>query len=137
SREVVLTSTIESSASPGTPAFVPATLSLHVTRPVANRLERDDARHLVVPVVTALPVVFVDQYGDDENLDAGRIGETYRLRRLLAPRPAEGVYDPIVAVRRATIDTLSQSMIEDARLVVLAGIESPTDDAVRLLRAYV
>ncbi|MGC1276529.1 MAG: BatA domain-containing protein [Planctomycetaceae bacterium] len=136
-RDVTLAARLDADVDPGSPTFVPATLSLRVAEPSTNELERDDARHLAVPVVTAIPVVFVDQYGDGENLDAGRIGETYRLRRLLAPRPAEGVYDPLVEVRRATFQTLTQQSLEDARLVVVAGVERPADDGVRLLRQYV
>ena len=102
-----------------------------------NRLARDDAAYLVVPVVHALPVLFVDQYGEQENLDAGRMGETYRLRRLLAPHPPEGVHDPFVAIRQTTIDQLNQALLADVRLVVIAGIESPAPKSVSLLRAFV
>lgn len=136
-RQVVLTAPLASAATSGEAAFVPATLSLRVSDPAANRLDRDDVRHLAVPVVTSLPVLFVDQHGPDESLDAGRVGETYRLRRLLAPRPAEGVYEPLVAVRHLTLEELNDEALRDTRLVVIAGVERPTEEAVTLLREYV
>lgn len=136
-REVSLTAQFDTEIAAGSTTVVPVDLVVRVADPAANELERDDVRHLAVPVVSAVPVVFVDQFGDDENLDAGRIGETYRLRRLLAPRPAEGVYDPFVTVRRLTFPELTSQRLEDARLVVVAGVERPTDDGVRLLRQYV
>lgn len=136
-RDVSLTVPIGASAESGRAAFVPTTFSLRVDGPAANRLDRDDSRHLAMPLVTSLPVVFVDQHGADENLDAGRVGETYRLRRLLAPRPAEGVYEPLVAVRHVTAAELDEEKLRDARLVVVAGVERPVGESVRLLREYV
>jgi hypothetical protein len=137
SREIVMTATVDAVVEPGAPRFVNARLSLRTADASANRLDRDDARVLAVPVVTAVPVVFIDEYGEDESLDAGRVGETYRLRRLLAPRPAEGVYQPLVAVRHLTIEEVDESSLADARLVVVAGVERPTENGVRLLRQYV
>src|SRR5262245_27037201 len=66
---------------PGQSVFVPATIAL-----APDQLPADDARHLVVPVVAALPVMFVDQYGAaGEDPQRNRYGETFHLRRLLAP----------------------------------------------------
>ena len=45
----------------GQPLFSRAEVSLS-----PDRLPEDDARFLAVPVVASLPVVFVDQYGEDE-----------------------------------------------------------------------
>ena len=136
-RDVVFVVPMNAAATSRTATLLPATLSLRVAETSGNRLERDDVRHLAVPVTTALPVVFVDQYGEEESLDSGQVGETYRLRRLLAPRPAEGAYESLVAVRRRTIEQLSLPDLEDARLVVVAGVELPTNEAVSLLRQYV
>lgn len=137
SRQVQFSAPMEADAAPGTTELKAATLTVRISDPSANLLERDDARQIAVPVVTAVPVVFVDQFGREESLEAGKIGETYRLRRLLAPRPAEGIYDPLVSVEHVTIEELSVPLLEEARLVVIAGVERPTDEAVRLLRQFI
>ena len=66
---------------PDRPVFV--TLRAAIER---DELPADDERFLAVPVVAALPVVFVDQYGEDEDPIRFRFGETLRLRKLLAPK---------------------------------------------------
>lgn len=100
-----------------------------------DRLPEDDRRALVVPVVAELPVVFVDQYGPGESPRRNRYGDTYWLRRLLAPKTDVGGR-PLVAVRHTTIEQLDRSMLEDARLVVVAGVADPAP-AADLLYAYV
>ena len=140
SREIIFSVPLDADAQPGRPLFLPATLHLQTPTAAVNRLDRDDSRPLAVPVVASLPVVFVDQHGTNEDLDAGRIGETYRLRRLLAPRGGNSVGDPfkpLIAVRHVGIDAVTPATLEDARLVVVAGIDQPTAEAVRTLRAYV
>lgn len=118
---------------PDRPVFVPLRASL-----TPDRLAADDERHLAVPVVASLPVVFVDQYGaEGEDLIQGRVGETRPLRKLLAPRTSR-VEAPrqLIKVRHITLADLSQEVLADARLVVLAGIADP-EDSVPLLRQYV
>lgn len=104
-----------------------------------DRLTRDDERTLIVPIVTSLPVVFVDQYGaEGEDLLKNRLGETRPLRRLLAPAAASG-QPSLVQVRHVTMDELisrREELLSDARLVVIAGVETP-GPAVELLRQYV
>ncbi len=59
-----------------------------------DRLPADDRRVLAVPVVSAMPVVFIDELGSDEDPKRNRFGETFRLRRLLAPvTTREGLED--------------------------------------------
>jgi hypothetical protein len=118
--------------------FVKATVTANVEGGVGDRLLRDNSRHIVVPVVGGLPVVFVDQYGETEDPDRGEIGETYRLRRLLAPQTSTDaeLNRQLVRVRHLTIDRLSEEVLSDARLVVIAGVESP-GESVPLLRQYV
>ena len=118
--------------------FVKATVTAIVEGGVGDRLLRDNARNIVVPVVAGLPVVFVDQYGDTEDPDRGEIGETYRLRRLLAPQTStdEEVNRQLVRIRHLTIDRVTEETLSDARLVVIAGVESP-GKSVPLLRQYV
>lgn len=102
-----------------------------------ERLPADDERHLVIPVVAALPVVFVDQYGDEEDPKRSLYGETYRLRQLLAPVTTRGDYGrQLIQVRRKKVDQLDRETLRDARLVVVAGIKDP-EIMVPLLRAYV
>ena len=121
-----------------TATFVKATVSVSVEGGVGDRLLRDNSRNIVVPVVAGLPVVFVDQYGETENLDRGEIGETYRLRRLLAPQTSTDaeLNRQLVRIRHLTIDRLTEEVLSDARLVVIAGVESP-GESVPLLRQYV
>jgi len=117
---------------PGRPTFVPAEVSIP-----HDRLPGDDRRFLMVPVVAALPVVFVDQYGADEDPQRNRYGETFRLRRLLTPVTSRGQKErQLVEVRHVKIDQLDRDLLDDARLVVVAGVSDPAV-AVSLLREYV
>ena len=114
-----------------------------------DELPEDDYRCLAAPVLAALPVVFVDQYGQDgEDPQRNRIGETFALRRLLAPVLSH--HQPqreLVQIRHATLDMISRDSrggddpyatpLHDARLVVVAGVNRPTPEAVESLRQYV
>ncbi len=118
---------------PGRPVFVPVRASL-----TPDRLTADDERHLLVPVVTSLPVVFVDQYNDEtEDVTRNRIGETRHLRKLLAPAFGDREnQSQLIRVRHRRIDQLDRDLLADARLVVIAGISDP-GTKVDLLRQYV
>jgi hypothetical protein len=118
---------------PDRPVFVTLRASL-----TPDRLAADDERHLAVPVVASLPVVFVDQYGaDGEDLIQGRIGETRPLRKLLAPKTSRSEAPrQLIQVRHITPADLTQDVLADARLVVMAGIQDP-GDSVPLLKQYV
>ncbi len=103
----------------------------------ADRLPQDDERFLAVPVVAALPVVFIDQYGDEEAPAKNRLGETRHLRQLLAPKSSRlDAGKALVQVRHIRLEELSQEILADARLVVVAGIHDP-GSSVPLLRDYV
>lgn len=118
---------------PGRPAFVPIRATL-----TPDRLPADDQRHLVVPVVTSLPVVFVDQFNQEtEDVSVNRIGETRHLRKLLAPSfGARQDQSHLIRVRHRTIEQLDRDLLADTRLVVVAGIADP-GTKVGLLREYV
>jgi len=118
---------------PGRPAFVPVRVTL-----TPDRLPADDQRHLVVPVVTSLPLVFVDQYNDEtEDVALNRIGETRHLRKLLAPSfGTRENQSHLIRVRHRNINQLDCDLLADARLVVVAGIADP-GTKVGLLREYV
>lgn len=117
---------------PGRPEFVPIRVEL-----TNDRLPEDDVRHFVVPVVAVLPVVFVDQFGEEEDPTRNRLGETRHLRQLLAPtaNSADNARQ-LIQIRRRRIDELDRDLLADARMVVIAGIADP-GDRVGLLREYV
>ena len=103
-----------------------------------DRLDIDDSRSLVVPVVAALPVIFVDQYGETEDPKRNRLGETHNLRSLLAPQNVRGQTQlHLIRVIKRRIDQLDSKELRDARLVVIAGVAKPEADTVKLLREYV
>lgn len=116
------------------PVFVTLKASLQ-----ADRLPDDDERYLSVPVVAALPVVFIDQYGDEEDAAKNKLGETRHLRQLLAPKIShQDTAKALVHVRHIRLEEMSQEILADARLVVIAGIHDPGSSAnVALLRDYV
>jgi hypothetical protein len=102
-----------------------------------DRLPEDDERHLLVPVVAALPVVFVDQYGGEEDPVRNRLGETRHLRHLLAPATLRSnAARPLIQIRHVQIGELDRDLLADARLVVIAGVADPAEQ-VPLLREYV
>ena len=117
---------------PGEPVFVAATVAL-----APDQLPGDDARHLAVPVVAALPVMFVDQYGaTGEDPNKNRYGETFHLRRLLAPLSSRtDSVRQLISIRHVTPDQVERQYLEDCRLVVVAGIENPAS-LTPLLREY-
>ncbi len=133
-REVVFPPySFDVAAEPDRPVFVTAEVSLNPP----DHLEADDHRFLVVPVVSSLPVVFVDQHGADEDRNKNRFGESFDLRRLLAPvTPQEKGEKPLVQVQHVGVDRLDRDILTNARLVVIAGVGSPRAN-VPLLREYV
>lgn len=129
----VVFNTLTELPEPDKPVFVPLKAAI-----TPDRLALDDERYLTVPVVAALPVVFVDQYGaEGEDPIRNRIGETRPLRKLLAPKTARSdAPRQLVQVRHVTIDELTQDLLADARLVVIAGVQDPGSQT-ELLRDYV
>ncbi len=133
-REIVFQHTF--SAQQPTPQR-PATAAVTATI-TPDRLPADDQRRLVVHVAAATPVVFIDQFGaDNEDALQQRFGETRSLRRLLAP----GAGSPnaprqLVQVRHVRMSQVDRDLLADARLVIVAGVESPEGRA-DVLRQYV
>ena len=117
----------------GRPEFVAASVSIP-----PDHLTMDDTRHLSVPVISALPVVFVDQYGSEqEDRLTGRLGETRHLRRLLVPVARGDAPDrQLVEIRHVRIDQVDVSLLRDARMVVIAGLHDP-EGKTELLRQFV
>lgn len=104
----------------------------------ADELAGDDQRSIVVPVVASLPVVFVDAIGDLEDPAQGVYGDTFWLRRLLAPQLGQpGQDQPLIDVRRLQLDQVTREALDDVRLVVIAGVQAPTAEVVDVLSEYV
>ena len=114
----------------GVTRFVPISASI-----TPDLLTLDDERHGLVPVAARLPVVFVDQFGDREAVLAGRVGESNALRRLMSPI-ADGNASAAQPLQAYRIEQLTRPLLQDARLVVLAGVASPAEQ-VPLLRQFV
>ena len=133
SREVTFSHLFDASPEPDRPAWSTALVVLP-----EDAVPEDDRRCLVVPVVSSLPVVFVDQYGaSDEDPRRGRLGETRSVRRLLAPvTTRDATQKQLVRVRHLTIEKLEEDTLQDAGLAVVAGVRGP-GNAVPLLRSFV
>jgi hypothetical protein len=117
---------------PGRAVLVKAAVAI-----APDRLPTDDHRYRIVPVVAGLPVVFVDQYGQGEDPRRNRYGETYHLRRLLAPHTGgDDAAGQLIRVRHVTADAVDRALLADARLVVVAGLSNPRP-LVEPLRQYV
>ncbi|MBL7134721.1 MAG: hypothetical protein ISS78_11530, partial [Phycisphaerae bacterium] len=115
------------------PLFVPAKLELST-----DRLAMDNYRTLIAPVVARTPVVFIDQHGSNERPDENVFGETSRVRRLLSSQShGPGGQKQLVRQVLRTIDQVTRDDLKEARLVVIAGVKSPSPEAVALLREYV
>lgn len=120
---------------PDHPIFVPLKAEI-----IGNdSLAADNVRYLALPVVASLPVVFVDQYGTAEDPARNHLGETRHLRKLLAPKTSRTEAPrQLVKIRHLTLGELDQETLQDARLVVLAGLKDPqSEETVSLLRDYV
>ena len=137
SREVQFPYRFDVPVEPGRASFITASVKLHEDTLAGDRLVSDNQRFAVVPVVAALPVVFIDQLGEKEDPARGDYGESFHLRRLLAPVVSRGeTHRQLVQIRHTTIANVNRQMLEDARLVVIAGVANP-GAAVTLLREYV
>ncbi|HEV3003906.1 MAG TPA: BatA domain-containing protein [Pirellulales bacterium] len=129
-RELSFPFRFSSPEQPGKPAFVTAMIEL-----AHDRLPADDERVLVVPVASALPVLFVDDVGAQGPV-ANRDSATHRLQRLLAPAVQGDRSQGLVQIELATIDELTGEVPAATALVVAAGVERP-EGAVPWLRHYV
>lgn len=138
SREVEFTHQFDVVADPQKPGSAVAAVVVQSELQSSDQLPADNKQQIVIPIVASLPVVFVDQHGDEENLEKNRIGETYALRHLMAPRSSsDKAQRRLIHIEHVRQDQLTQELLESARLVVIAGIERPEEDLIPLLRAYV
>lgn len=130
-REVTFSYRFDVPVEEGRATYVPAQVSLP-----HDRYREDDSRFLMVPVMSTVPVLFIDQVGIDESPAKNRYGETRALRRLMAASPGEGGQRQLVQIRHIKIEQLDRKMLESTRLVVMAGVADP-GAAVPLLREFV
>lgn len=116
------------------PLFVPVRAAI-----APDKLSADDERFLAAPVVAALPMVFIDQYGaENEDAARNRLGETRHLRKLLAPVTSRGeTQTQLIQVRHLSVDELQQEALADARVVAIAGVQRLEPGQVHVLREYV
>lgn len=161
-RELAFTHKFDEPADPSQPAW--SKVRAYLT---PDSLPGDDERHVIVPVLSRLPVVFIDQYGPrDENPRQNRFGETYDLRKTLglvaqddgggdsgaatvsATSAALASGEPDRAIAHTTPSAICRTReeaeaddtltpLDNARLVVLAGVAQPDEEAVKLLREFV
>ncbi|MEC9096512.1 MAG: BatA domain-containing protein, partial [Planctomycetota bacterium] len=114
------------------PEFARAELTLDT-----DRLPMDDRRVCVVPVIARVPVVFIDQYGRDEDLERGRLGESFMLRHLLAPTLGDDAeHKSLIDVIHRTIEDFTIEDLQDARCVIISGSVAPNIADVVTLKEY-
>lgn len=136
-REIEFDHEFRTAADPSQPVSIAATIAVQADATV-DSLTRDNHQEIVVPIVASFPILFVDQYGDQENLEQDKIGETYALRHLMAPRSAtEDSARRLIQVEHLRPDQLTQEQLRSTRLVVTGGIETPAPQFVSLLREFV
>lgn len=137
-REVEFTHQFDSVTAGSQPGWVVAKVNVRTDQTFMDQLPRDNQQLLVVPLVSSIPVVFVDQYGDEETVEQNLIGETYALRHLLAPRSAvDKTARQLIDIEHVRADQVTQELLQAARLVVVAGIEAPDSSLVSRLREFV
>jgi hypothetical protein len=130
SREITFNYRFDIPLEEGRPTYVPAQISIP-----HDRRRFDDARFLLVPVMSAVPVLFIDQYGPEESPQKNRFGETYALRRLMTSTSGDGGRQ-LLQAQHLRIEQVDRKALERARLVVLAGVNDP-GPAVTALREFV
>ncbi len=134
SRKMTFDYTFEALGGVVNPAFIPVHVELE-----NDRLAADDRRCYVAPVFKRAPVLFVDQQGDFEQPGQNRFGETWPLRVLytsrLGTRPDTVGHQP--HLQPVTLDSVTPEQLKDVRLVVIAGVSSPSPNQVKLLRQFV
>lgn len=137
-REIEFTHQFDLRIDPLKPNSVLAAVEIQSELPAMDQLPRDNRQQLVVPIASSVPIVFVDQFGNQEDLDQNRIGETYALRHLMAPRSNGGdSQQRLVNYQHVRPEELSRTNLESVRLVVVAGIERPDLAFVSLLHEFV
>ena len=137
-REIEFAHQFDLLADPLKPGSAVVTIAVQSELASSDQLPADNRQQVVVPIVASLPVIFIDQLGDQENLEQNKIGETYSLRHLMAPRSSSDKSQRrLIHIEHIRPDQVTQELLETARLVVIAGVEKPDEATVRLLRDFV
>jgi hypothetical protein len=105
-----------------------------------DRLPDDNVRQTVVPLMAGLSILYVSEHGpsgSDGNRAESAAGRGLWIQRLLAPIVERGDIRPkLVKITHIPFVALTAEQLQDARMVVLAGVRTP-GDRVPLLREYV
>ncbi|MFI4874538.1 MAG: BatA domain-containing protein, partial [Blastopirellula sp. JB062] len=119
-----------------------ASIAIEASLP-PDRLPADDAQTMIATVVAAMPVVFLDSLSEqDEDPRRNRYGETWALRRLLAPVVSrQEEQRQLVRVRHRRLEDLDapslRALLEDTRLTIVGGVAEPPEFAIDVLTEYV
>lgn len=128
-RELAIPYQFDGPSDPQRPTFIPAEIEIRPTTPGSDDLIADNTASTLVPVMAAVSVVMVDPWGSDEDVAQNRLGETYALRRLLAPRTtSETQSRQLYQVTHLKPEQLTVDTLEGARVLVIAGLERPELD---------
>ncbi|GIX03264.1 MAG: hypothetical protein KatS3mg113_0270 [Planctomycetaceae bacterium] len=114
------------------------TLKIECFQPEHDHLVEDNSMAVLVPVFPRFPILFVDQLGSAENVGQQRLGETYVLRKLLIPEPTRS--DPWASTevpRALRPEELTHEKLNEARLVMVAGVASLSPETHQLLLTFV
>ncbi|WP_010587769.1 BatA domain-containing protein [Schlesneria paludicola] len=137
-REIEFAYQFDGTADPLQPRWAIASLIIHADRQSVDQLPTDNRQQIAVPVTTSIPVIFIDQYGDREQVEQNQIGETHALRHLMSPRLRNSNSErPLIRISHLRADQVSQETLRTARLVVIGGIERPDEAFVSLLHEFV
>jgi len=105
-----------------------------------DRLPDDNVRQTVVPIMSNLSILYVSEHGPaigDSSRNETAAGRGLWIQRLLAPIVERGDVAPkLVRISHIPMTALTAEQLQEARLVVLAGVRTP-GDRVPLLREYV
>ena len=124
---------IEAPVESGEPSFIAASC-----RCGSINCRADDVRYLMVPVVAALPVLFIDNLGAVAE-DPATIATARRFICVVCCRrsvPRDDAVRQLVHVRHLAAYQVERQHLEDCRLIVIAGVESP-QTLTTLLREYI
>lgn len=137
-RDVEFKHQVDATPEVGRASILHAKVDIKTESAAGDRLQADNERHLSIPVVAKLPVVFVDQVApEDEDPETGITGESNPLRRYLSPvQRGDDPTKQLFQRRYLSIDDLDHDALSDVRLVVMSGVESP-EPVADVLREYV
>jgi hypothetical protein len=124
-------------ASHDTLSWITMTATLEPANGDVDALAEDNRVSELVPVVSRVTVVCIDEHGENEDPRVGDVGETFAMRQLLAPIAADdATAAPLFEMVHRSPDGVSRELLASAQLVVLAGVADP-GGLLPLLQEYV